>query len=301
MLLYERSLDQDADWALSEGSRFFEGTSAVQSALYKITRRLEEMGIPYAIVGGMALFSYGYRRFTEDVDILVKPEDLKEIHQQLAGRGYRPPFRGSKNLRDTDSGVRIEFLVTGQFPGDGKPKPIAFPAPESVSIVKDGIRYLNLSSLIELKLASGVSSTDRMRDLVDVQELIKLFDLTYDFGETLNDFVKEKYVELWNNVHQSNKRYMTLWRNKFLTTEAKTIDDMAKGLREAAELLEAMIKDGVQLDPEGGTSDDYSYLFTTDPEVAKKYDMHEEAEFWGEDILEEGDDLPGGEQPDPAP
>jgi hypothetical protein len=40
-----------------------------------------------------------------------------------------------------------------------------------------------------------------------------------------------------------------------------------------------MLADGVTLDPEGGTGDDYAYLVTADSAVAKKYDMHEESEF----------------------
>ena len=67
--------------------------------------------------------------FTEDVDILVSPQALKAIHDHLDGRGYVRPFEKSKNLRDAEFGVKIEFLVEGQFPGDGKPKPVAFPNP----------------------------------------------------------------------------------------------------------------------------------------------------------------------------
>src|SRR6185295_18167394 len=105
--------------------------------LYKITQRLAELRIPYAVVGGMAMFYHGYRRFTEDVDILVTPEGLKEIHAKLEGLGYLPPFAGSKQLRDTESGVRIEFLITGEYPGDGKPKAIDFPDPSEVSVDMD--------------------------------------------------------------------------------------------------------------------------------------------------------------------
>src|SRR5262245_50552649 len=106
-LAYERRLDQDWGLALSEGSRFFEGSSAVQRALAKITRRLGELGIPYAVVGGMALFRHGFRRFTEDVDILVRREGLKTIQERLTGLGWVPPFSGSKNLRDAELGVRV--------------------------------------------------------------------------------------------------------------------------------------------------------------------------------------------------
>ena len=70
MIAYEQLLSRDVGWALREGGMHFEKDSAVHKALRKITRRLEELGIPYAIVGGMAMFFHGYRRFTEDVDLL---------------------------------------------------------------------------------------------------------------------------------------------------------------------------------------------------------------------------------------
>jgi hypothetical protein len=137
--VYERLLNEDRGWALSEGSRHFEGKGAVQETLRKIAARLDELGVPYAIAEDMALFTHGFRRFTEDVDILVTPEGLKSAHVQLEGRGYLPPFAGSKQLRDTEHGVRIEFLVTGQYPGDGKPKPVAFPDPAAVAVEFEGI------------------------------------------------------------------------------------------------------------------------------------------------------------------
>src|SRR5271165_6968712 len=120
MPTYEELLDRNLEWALREGSMHFENESAVHKTLRKITRRLDELDIPYVLVGGMAMFFHGYRRFTEDVDILVTREGLAKIHQQLEGLGYVPPFEGSKHLRDAESGVRIEFLVTGDYPGDGK-------------------------------------------------------------------------------------------------------------------------------------------------------------------------------------
>ena len=129
---------------MSEGSRHFEENSAVFDALRKFTKRLEGLEIPYAVVGGMALFQHGLRRFTEDVDILVTKGDLKKVHDKLEGLGYLPPHKHSKHLRDTELGVRIEFLTTGEYPGDGKEKPVAFPDPSSVSIEIDGVKYLNL-------------------------------------------------------------------------------------------------------------------------------------------------------------
>lgn len=204
VVTYEQRLNDDSRWALSEGSQFFEGKSKVQEALRKVTGRLEELGIPYAIVGGMALFHHGYRRFTEDVDLLVTPEGLQRVHSELEGLGYVPPFTGSKHLRDAELGVKIEFLTTGDFPGDGKPKPVAFPDPLSASVESDGLRYLNLDKIIELKLASGMTNAGRIKDLADVMELIKTLKLPRGYALSLNPYVRDKFDELWQNAREDD-------------------------------------------------------------------------------------------------
>lgn len=288
-LSYEQKLDRDFRWAMEEGSRHFEEKSEVHQTLRRICQRLNELEIPYAVVGGMALFKHGYRRFTEDIDVLVTRESLKRIHKELDGLGYRPPFTGSKNLRDTQNNVMIEFLVAGGYPGDGKPKEVAFPDPSNVAEEDDSIRFLNLSTLVELKIASGMTGQDRMRDLVDVQELIRILSLPESFSEQLSPYVQGKYEELWQSVRSSSRRYLTLWRNKFLTIDARNFDEVIDKLESAVELLKQMRADGVVVDPQGGTADDYIHLVTTDPDVAKKYNMHDEREFWGEESEDDTD------------
>jgi hypothetical protein len=199
---YEQLLDRDPRWALKEGSMHFERESAVHKALEHLVHRLNELGISYAIAGGMALFFHGYRRFTQDVDVLVTPESLAEIHRRLEGLGYVPPITGSKNLRDTEDGVRIKFLVTGGYPGDGKPKAVAFPNPEDSGVEIEGICCLALDRLIELKLASG-TTPGRLRDLADVQELIRLLHLPTDFTIRLDASVRDRYAELWAAVQHA--------------------------------------------------------------------------------------------------
>jgi hypothetical protein len=204
MPTYEQLLDKDWGWALSEGSRHFEEKSAVQESLRKIARRLGDLGVPYAIAGGMALFRHGFRRFTEDVDILVTRDGLKIIHEKLEGLGYVPPFTGSKNLRDAEYGVRIEFLIAGDYPGDGKPKPVAFPDPARASVELDGISYLDLPRLVEQKLASGMTGgVTRLKDFADVVALIQTLQLPAEFADSLDPYVRERFVELWKGVHEA--------------------------------------------------------------------------------------------------
>jgi hypothetical protein len=203
MATYEEQLQRSPDWALREGSMHFDEKNAVHQTLHRITERLAELKIPYAVVGGMAMFAHGFRRFTEDVDLLVTRESMEEIREKLEGLGYIQPAGTSTKLRDTTSGVRIEFLITGGFPGDGKPKPVSFPDPKDVAVEINGIKYLGLSTLIELKLASGMTNPGRLKDLADVQELIKTLALSRDFAKQLNPYVRGKFEELWKGGQQA--------------------------------------------------------------------------------------------------
>src|SRR4029079_10912257 len=143
---------------LERASEFFMKRADVHRALDKIERRLAEEGIEYAVIGGMALNIHGYERVTNDVDLLTTREGLDAIQQRLAGRGYVPSFAGArKRLRDTENGVTIEFITTGEYPGDGKPKPVRFPDPREASVDREGHQVIVLPKLVELKLASGLS------------------------------------------------------------------------------------------------------------------------------------------------
>lgn len=201
---YEQRLNRDWGFAMDEGDRFFREDNAVFKTMRTLARRLDELGIAYAVVGGMALYAHGFHRFTDDVDLLVTPEGLKAIHEHLEGRGYVQPFQGSKQLRDTVHGVRIEFLVTGAYPGDGKPKPVAFPDPAEPAFDRDGIHFLSLPRLIELKLAAGMTGgLTRMKDFTDVIALIQGLDLSAEFVEQLNPYVRGRYTELWNGIQEA--------------------------------------------------------------------------------------------------
>jgi hypothetical protein len=202
MLTYEQQLDANWQLALHEGSMYFEGDNAVHKTLRRIAERLDELGIDYAVAGGMCLYRHGFRRFTHDVDILVTREALARIHEELEGRGYVRPFAASKNLRDADTGVRIDFIISGQYPGEGKPGPIAFPIPQTVSKEIDGIRYVDVTPLIELKLASGQAS-HRGQDLHDVQQLIVVRSLPRELADQLHPSLREAYLQKWDDAQKS--------------------------------------------------------------------------------------------------
>jgi hypothetical protein len=190
----------------AEVSRYFMGQGSVNIALAKITQDLKAHGIDYMVIGALALFEHGYARLTEDIHLVLTPEGLKSLHRELIGLGYLPAFPGAKKrLRSTADGVIIEIMTTGEYPGDGKPKPVSIPEPSAASTEIDGVRFVTLEKLIELKLASGMTAPHRLKDLADVQELIKFRGLEPEFAERLDPYVREKFIELAEAVKQSPK------------------------------------------------------------------------------------------------
>jgi len=188
---------------LREASAYFAGEGRLHVTLRRLTQRLNAEGIPYALLRGLALAEHGYPRLTEDIDLLLTPSGLEHFHQRLVGRGYRPAFSGAeKSFRDTETGVRIEIVTAGEYPGDGLPKPVAFPDPTTpgVTVEREGIRVVALAKLIELKLASGMSAPHRLRDLADVQDLIGRLSLPVTLTDRSDPSVRTAYRDLWEKV-----------------------------------------------------------------------------------------------------
>lgn len=174
------------------------GTADVHRALSKLVDLLDEVGVPYAIAGAMALNHFGYRRVTEDIDVLLTGDGLEQLKRRALGRGYVEKFPGSRGLRDTEHHVVIDVLIAGEYPGDGRPKPVAFPDPAEVAVTGTRGRFLALPQLIELKLASGMTAAHRLKDLADVLELIRAGGLSRELAGELDPSVRQKYVELWD-------------------------------------------------------------------------------------------------------
>lgn len=192
------------DAAYSEGLKFFRGKGMLNQALRKIAADLDREGIDYVAIGAIALNRHGYRRFTEDIDLLMTREGLERFRARLVGRGYRPGFEGATKKYRTSDNIPVEIITSGEFPGDGLPKPVVFPNPNHCTVVIDGVNTITLEKLIELKLASGISAPHRLKDLADVQELIKILGLDEQLADKLDESVRSKYLELAEAVRSSN-------------------------------------------------------------------------------------------------
>ena len=187
------------DDVLSRAKSFFMRESDVHKAAKRIAKELTTLEIPFAIADGLAVGHHGHERVTEDVHVLMTREGLAAFKEAWLGRGWVERFKGSRGLKDAVTNVPVDVIVTGDFPGDGKPKPVAFPDPTQAAQLDSELGYpiLKLERLIELKLASGMSAPHRLRDLADVLDLIRKRKLPRELAQELNPWVREKFDELW--------------------------------------------------------------------------------------------------------
>lgn len=162
---YEQRLSHSAELVLREASQFFMQRGDLYRTLRDLIRRLGEAEIPYTVLDSIALAQHGLARMTLDIDILLTKEGLAAFKALCVGRGYVPAFPGAqKSFRAADTGVCIEIITTGEYPGDGLPKAVSFPDPATASVERGGIRVITLERLVELKLASGMTAPHREED-----------------------------------------------------------------------------------------------------------------------------------------
>lgn len=124
----------------------------MREAAVKTAAQLNDLGIRYALAGGLAVGAHGYIRATVDVDFLVG-EEAFEHHGLLVAFKAGVPI-------EVD-GVRIDYL-----------SPISLgPQLEEVldhPPMNEGLAIVPIEVLIYMKLVAK-----RRKDLVDVIELVK--------------------------------------------------------------------------------------------------------------------------------
>jgi hypothetical protein len=199
---YERRLTQVPGLSLKAMSDTLMKQGAVYETLEDLAQQLSDVGIPYAVIGAIALSEYGFVRATVDIDLLLTPVGLDEFRNKLVGRGYVLAFPDAqRSFRSASTGVRIDVVVTGEYPGDGNPKPVSFPDPAEASVEREGIHFISMEKLVELKLASGLTAPHRLRDLADVQDLIRSTGLPVEFADKLDESVRDVYRDLWRRAY----------------------------------------------------------------------------------------------------
>ncbi len=155
------------------------------SPLLALDRDLTEVGIDYALVGGVALGIYNYLRYTEDIDILISRRSTESL-KKLEGKGYIYSETGKLlYLLLTDTRIRIDIVIEGDDFG------LVMPDPTTVRQRVAGLWVVNLPTLVTLKILAG-----RNKDLQDVLQLIQENDLDTEFSNELPEPAATKFRKL---------------------------------------------------------------------------------------------------------
>jgi predicted nucleotidyltransferase len=154
-----------------------------------IVRTLNEAGVEYLIVGGLAVNAHGYERLTVDVDLVIglEPENIKRGLRALQGIGYqmaipvtpeefanpalREAWRKDKNMlvlrlwSDVHHRTPIDVFVF---------EPFDFPQ-EYAAAKREPIAGILRAPIIRYEtLLAMKSEAAREKDLLDIKALKKL-------------------------------------------------------------------------------------------------------------------------------
>ena len=182
---------------MTEAGMFFEKTGPVWETLRALEQSLEEAGIDYVVIGGLALNAHDYPRQTIDVDVVLTREGYEEFKRRLGGSRYPRASTGGRRNQyvNPDTEVTIDVLVAGGVAGNRrKNSTVLFPDPAESERHGD-IRTVSLARLIELKLV-----TWRYKDWGDVVELIRRHKLAEDFADQLDPVVRTAYGECYDQA-----------------------------------------------------------------------------------------------------
>ncbi|MDX1964529.1 MAG: nucleotidyl transferase AbiEii/AbiGii toxin family protein [Pirellulales bacterium] len=162
----------------------------------------EVLGANPVIVGGVAVIHHGYRRTTEDRDVLLLHREAEALANHLmdAPNWERVEIRQYAFLYHP-TGIHVDFLVSGHLMQLGRP--YFFPGTHQIDVSGEvaGIPVIGLQDLIWLKLVAG-----RMQDLADIMELCKRHLPNIDIARILqylqkeDDDLREKLLDIINRV-----------------------------------------------------------------------------------------------------
>lgn len=170
-------------------------------SLEVVVRALNDAGVRYIVVGGLAVNAHGYGRATFDVDLVLQlsAANVGAAFPALAAAGYQPsiPVTAAEfadpATRETwrrDKGMVVLTMWSDRHretPLDiFVSEPFDFEAEFRSALVQEAapglsVPFLRLETLLALKRAAG-----RPKDLADIDELHLLYGKpsSYDRGES---------------------------------------------------------------------------------------------------------------------
>lgn len=138
--------------------------------LKELLAALEDAHLDYALCGGVALAIHGAPRATQDIDILLRREDLGRLRQVVRPRGFTlesfpMDFASGLTIQRFTKLVGADPLMLDVLFADG-PVESVWNDRQTAEIEGGQVHVVSRQGLISLKLAAG-----RPQDLADIKRL----------------------------------------------------------------------------------------------------------------------------------
>jgi predicted nucleotidyltransferase len=163
-----------------------------------IARALNDVSVPFIVVGGVAVIEHGYGRNTYDVDLVLHltRDAILRCFDALAALGYQPrvPIT-AEQFADPDERRRIltekQMQVLNFWSDDHRQTPLDLFVTEPFVFEEEyekseerevapglSVRIVSLGTLLDMKRVAG-----RPKDLADIDELSLLHGLPSSYDE----------------------------------------------------------------------------------------------------------------------
>jgi hypothetical protein len=165
--------DYDGLFALDRMERAVE---KVRGRLLRSTAALEAAGVPYAVIGGNAVMAWVEQvdeaavRFTQDVDLVLRRDDLERAKAALEKAGFVHRRSAGIEMFLDGPGAKARDAVHVIFSGEKVRPEYVAPVPDvAESVSFKSYRVLSLEAVVRMKLTSN-RDKDRMhlRDMLGV-------------------------------------------------------------------------------------------------------------------------------------
>ena len=148
----------------------------VRDRLLRSTAALEAAGVPYAVIGGNAVMAWVEQadeaavRFTQDVDLVLRRDDLERAKATLEKAGFVHRRSAGIEMFLDGPGAKARDAVHVIFSGEKVRPEYVAPVPDvAESVSFKSYRVLSLEAVVRMKLTSN-RDKDRMhlRDMLGV-------------------------------------------------------------------------------------------------------------------------------------
>lgn len=155
----------------------------VRDRLLRSTAALEAAGVPYAVIGGNAVMAWVEQadeaavRFTQDVDLVLRRDDLERAKAALEKAGFVHRRSAGIEMFLDGPGAKARDAVHVIFSGEKVRPEYVAPVPDvAESVSFKSYRVLSLEAVVRMKLTSN-----RRKDQVHLLDMLDvgLIDATW--------------------------------------------------------------------------------------------------------------------------